>query len=70
MDSLFLLFYYLIKADKEGEFQPLDQVVMDDMFSNCILLLKLPELEKLLQHVTEGKEIGKKKYHKYRKRRH
>lgn len=25
------------------------------MFPNCILLLKLPELEKLLQHVTEEK---------------
>ncbi|XP_014403787.1 PREDICTED: ribonuclease H2 subunit B isoform X1 [Myotis brandtii] len=67
MDPLFLLLHYLIKADKEGKFQPLDQVVVDDMFPNCILLLKLPELEKLLQHVTEGKEIGKKKYYKYSK---
>lgn len=25
------------------------------MFPNCILLLKLPELEKLLRHVTEEK---------------
>ncbi|KAF5920509.1 hypothetical protein HPG69_009763, partial [Diceros bicornis minor] len=53
MDPLFLLLYYLIKADKEGKFQPLDQVVVDDMFPNCVLLLKLPELEKLLRHVTE-----------------
>ncbi|XP_054575757.1 ribonuclease H2 subunit B isoform X2 [Eptesicus fuscus] len=67
MDPLFLLLHYLIKADKEGKFQPLDQVVVDDMFPNCILLLKLPELEKLLQHVTEEKEIGKKKYYKYSK---
>ncbi|XP_023604492.1 ribonuclease H2 subunit B isoform X5 [Myotis lucifugus] len=58
MDPLFLLLHYLIKADKEGKFQPLDQVVVDDMFPNCILLLKLPELEKLLQHVTEGKGIS------------
>ncbi|XP_043333686.1 ribonuclease H2 subunit B isoform X4 [Cervus canadensis] len=56
MDPLFLLLHYLIKADKEGKFQPLDQVVMDDMFPDCILLLKLPELEKLLRHVTEEKE--------------
>ncbi|KAF6084818.1 ribonuclease H2 subunit B [Phyllostomus discolor] len=55
IDPLFLLLHYLIKADKEGKFQPLDQVVVDDMFPNCILLLKLPELEKLLQHVTEEK---------------
>nr|KAF6428381.1 ribonuclease H2 subunit B [Rousettus aegyptiacus] len=67
MDPLFLLLHYLIKADKEGKFQPLDQVVVDDMFPNCILLLKLPELEKLLQHVTEQKEIGKRKYYKYSK---
>ncbi|XP_074186016.1 ribonuclease H2 subunit B isoform X5 [Rhinolophus sinicus] len=67
MDPLFLLLYYLKKADKEGKFQPLDQVVVDDMFPDCILLLKLPELEKLLQHVTEEKEIDKKKYYKYSK---
>ncbi|KAM9086743.1 LOW QUALITY PROTEIN: ribonuclease H2 subunit B-like [Megaptera novaeangliae] len=67
MDPLFLLLHYLIKADREGKFQPLDQVVMDDMFPNCILLLKLPELEKLLPHVTEEKEIDKKKYYKYSK---
>ncbi|XP_058897507.1 ribonuclease H2 subunit B isoform X7 [Kogia breviceps] len=67
MDPLFLLLHYLIKADREGKFQPLDQVVMDDMFPNCILLLKLPELEKLLRHVTEEKEIDKKKYYKYSK---
>uniref|UniRef100_A0A7N5JKI4 Ribonuclease H2 subunit B n=1 Tax=Ailuropoda melanoleuca TaxID=9646 RepID=A0A7N5JKI4_AILME len=67
MDPLFLLLHYLRKADKEGKFQPLDQVVVDDMFPNCILLLKLPDLEKLLRHVTEEKEIDKKKYYKYSK---
>ncbi|XP_014443803.1 ribonuclease H2 subunit B isoform X2 [Tupaia chinensis] len=67
MDPLFLLLHYLIKAGKEGKFQPLDQVVVDDAFPNCILLLKLPELEKLLWHVTEEKEIDKKKYYKYSK---
>ncbi|XP_034859344.1 ribonuclease H2 subunit B isoform X1 [Mirounga leonina] len=67
MDPLFLLLHYLRKADKEGKFQPLEQVVVDDMFPNCILLLKLPDLEKLLRHVTEEKEIDKKKYYKYSK---
>uniref|UniRef100_A0A8C9A6F6 Ribonuclease H2 subunit B n=1 Tax=Prolemur simus TaxID=1328070 RepID=A0A8C9A6F6_PROSS len=67
MDPLFLLLHYLVKADKEGKFQPLDQVVVDDVFPNCILLLKLPELEKLLHHVTEEKEIDNKKYYKYSK---
>uniref|UniRef100_A0A8C5VUP6 Ribonuclease H2 subunit B n=1 Tax=Microcebus murinus TaxID=30608 RepID=A0A8C5VUP6_MICMU len=55
MDPLFVLLHYLVKADKEGKFQPLDQVVVDDIFPNCVLLLKLPELEKLLHHVTEEK---------------
>ncbi|XP_077711954.1 ribonuclease H2 subunit B isoform X4 [Canis aureus] len=67
MDPLFLLLHYLRKADKEGKFQPLDQVVLDDTFPNCILLLRLPDLEKLLQHVTEEKEVDKKKYYKYSK---
>ncbi|XP_012927474.1 ribonuclease H2 subunit B isoform X2 [Heterocephalus glaber] len=67
MDPLFLLLHYLIKAGKEGKYQPLDQVVMDEVFPNCILLLKLPELEKLLRHVTEEKEIDNKKYYKYSK---
>ncbi|XP_073899549.1 ribonuclease H2 subunit B isoform X3 [Castor canadensis] len=67
VDPLFLLLHYLTKAGKEGKFQPLAQVVMDDIFPNCILLLKLPELEKLLRHVTEEKEIGNKKYYKYSK---
>ena len=66
VDPLFLLLHYLIKANKEGKFEPLDQVVMDDMFPDCILLLKLPEVEKLLRHMTEEKEIDKK-YYKYSK---
>ncbi|XP_030669281.1 ribonuclease H2 subunit B isoform X1 [Nomascus leucogenys] len=67
VDPLFLLLHYLIKAEKEGKFQPLDQVVVDNVFPNCILLLKLPGLEKLLHHVTEEKEIDNKKYYKYSK---
>ncbi|KAG5211411.1 hypothetical protein MJG53_005116 [Ovis ammon polii x Ovis aries] len=65
MDSLLL--HYLIMANKEVKFQPLDQVVIDDMFLDCNLLVKLPEFEKLLGHVTEEKEIDKKKYYKYSK---
>uniref|UniRef100_A0A2K6LL42 Ribonuclease H2 subunit B n=1 Tax=Rhinopithecus bieti TaxID=61621 RepID=A0A2K6LL42_RHIBE len=65
VDPLFLLLHYLMKADKKGKFQPLDQVVVDNVFPNCILLLKLPELEKVLHHVTEEKEIDNKKHYKY-----
>ncbi|XP_058144507.2 ribonuclease H2 subunit B-like [Dasypus novemcinctus] len=66
-DPLFLFLHYLLKADKEGKFQPLDHVVVDDKFPNCTLLLKFPELEKFLHHVTEEKEIDSKKYYKYSK---
>ncbi|MEJ1280390.1 ribonuclease H2 subunit B isoform X3 [Cricetulus griseus] len=65
MDPLFLLLHYLIKAGKEGKYQPLDQVVVDDLFPDCVLLLRFPELEKSLRHVTEEKEVNSKKYYKY-----
>ncbi|GAB1298982.1 Ribonuclease H2 subunit B [Apodemus speciosus] len=65
MDPLFLLLHYLIKAGKEGKYQPLDQVVVDDTFPDCTLLLRFPELEKSLRHVTEEKEVNSKKYYKY-----
>ncbi|NXU83663.1 RNH2B Ribonuclease, partial [Xiphorhynchus elegans] len=67
MDPLFLILYYLIKADKEqqGKFQPLDQVVLDPEYSNCPLLLKCGNGKQHIQHVTEEKEIGGQKFHKY-----
>ncbi|XP_055465502.1 ribonuclease H2 subunit B isoform X1 [Psammomys obesus] len=65
MDPLFLFLHYLIKAGKEGKYQPLDQVVVDDMFPDCTLLLRFSELEKSLRHVTEAKEVNSKKYYRY-----
>ncbi|XP_037993815.1 ribonuclease H2 subunit B isoform X3 [Motacilla alba alba] len=67
MDPLFLILYYLIKADKEqqGKFQPLDQVVLDSEYPSCPLLLKCADVKQYIQHVTEEKEIGSQKFHKY-----
>ncbi|KAM9245421.1 ribonuclease H2 subunit B [Leptosomus discolor] len=67
MDPLFLILYYLIKADKEqqGKFQPLDQVVLDSDYPNCLLLLKCADVKQYIHHVTEEKEIGSQKFHKY-----
>ncbi|NXP45440.1 RNH2B Ribonuclease, partial [Heliornis fulica] len=66
MDPLFMVLYYLIKADKEqGKFQPLDQVVIDSDYPNCPLLLKCADVEQYIHHVTEEKEIGSQKFHKY-----
>ncbi|XP_074942375.1 ribonuclease H2 subunit B isoform X1 [Phalacrocorax aristotelis] len=67
MDPLFMVLYYLIKADKEhqGKFQPLDQVVLDSEYPSCPLLLKCADVELYIHHVTEEKEIGSQKFHKY-----
>ncbi|XP_068919709.1 ribonuclease H2 subunit B isoform X2 [Petaurus breviceps papuanus] len=68
MDPLFMILYYLIKAEKEqGKFQPLDQVVTDAEFPNCSMLLQCAKLRPFLHHVTEEKEIGNKKFYKYSK---
>uniref|UniRef100_A0A8C5WZT2 Ribonuclease H2 subunit B n=1 Tax=Malurus cyaneus samueli TaxID=2593467 RepID=A0A8C5WZT2_9PASS len=67
VDPLFLILYYLMKADKElqGKFQPLDQVVLDSEYPSCPLLLKCADVKQYIQHVTEEKEIGSQKFHKY-----
>ncbi|XP_053564353.1 ribonuclease H2 subunit B [Bombina bombina] len=68
MDPLFLILYYLIKADKEqGKFQPVEQVVIDQEFPSCSILLECKQVAQTLQHVTEEKEIGSKKFYKYNK---
>ncbi|KAM6316863.1 ribonuclease H2 subunit B [Aegotheles albertisi] len=71
MDPLFLILYYLIKADKEqqGKFQPLSQVVLDSDYPNCPLLLKCADVKQYIHHVTEEKEIGSQKFHKYSQER-
>ncbi|XP_051843329.1 ribonuclease H2 subunit B isoform X1 [Antechinus flavipes] len=68
MDPLFMVLYYLIKAEKEqGKFQPLDQVVIDADFPSCSMLLQCTKLKSFLHHVTDEKEIGNKKFYKYNK---
>ncbi|XP_074073270.1 ribonuclease H2 subunit B isoform X3 [Macrotis lagotis] len=68
MDPLFMILYYLIKAEKEqGKFQPLDQVVIDAEFPSCSMLLQCTNLGLFLHHVTEEKEIGNKKFYKFNK---
>ncbi|KAM9031922.1 ribonuclease H2 subunit B isoform X3 [Sarcophilus harrisii] len=68
MDPLFMVLYYLIKAEKEqGKFQPLDQIVIDADFPSCSMLLQCAKLKSFLHHVTDEKEIGNKKFYKYNK---
>ncbi|XP_056418020.1 ribonuclease H2 subunit B isoform X1 [Hyla sarda] len=68
VDPLFLVLYYLIKADKEqGKFQPVEQIVVDEEFPSCHLLLQCTKVAQSLHHVTEEKEIGSKKFYRYSK---
>ncbi|XP_069826085.1 ribonuclease H2 subunit B isoform X2 [Dendropsophus ebraccatus] len=68
VDPLFLVLYYLMKADKEqGKFQPVEQIVVDEEFPSCNLLLQLTQVAQSLPHITEEKEIGSKKFYRYSK---
>ncbi|NXJ38233.1 RNH2B Ribonuclease, partial [Ciconia maguari] len=50
---------------QQGKFQPLDQVVLDSEYPSCPLLLKCADVKQYIHHVTEEKEIGSQKFHKY-----
>uniref|UniRef100_A0A4W5L8H4 Ribonuclease H2 subunit B n=1 Tax=Hucho hucho TaxID=62062 RepID=A0A4W5L8H4_9TELE len=69
MDPLYLLLPYLIKAGKEGKFQPVDQVVMDEDFPACTRLLSCTRSQASLYHVAEEKEVGSLKFQRYSQER-
>ncbi|CAG05780.1 unnamed protein product, partial [Tetraodon nigroviridis] len=65
MDPLYLILPYLMKSGIEGKFQPADQVVMDEEFPACSRLLGCTRSLASLHHVTEEKEVGNLKFHRY-----
>ncbi|KAM8748818.1 ribonuclease H2 subunit B isoform 1-T1 [Acanthopagrus schlegelii] len=65
MDPLYLMLPYLIKSGKEGKFQPVDQVVMDEEFPACSRLLSCTRSLASLHHIAEEKEVGSLKFHRY-----
>ncbi|XP_022596710.1 ribonuclease H2 subunit B isoform X1 [Seriola dumerili] len=65
MDPLYLILPYLITAGKEGKFQPVDQVVMDEEFPVCSRLLSCTRSLASLHHIAEEKEVGSQKFHRY-----
>ncbi|KAF7666961.1 hypothetical protein LDENG_00085490 [Lucifuga dentata] len=69
MDPLYLLLPYLIKSGKEGKFQPMDQVVMDEEFPACSRLLRCTRSLASLHHIAEEKEVGNLKFHRYSQER-
>lgn len=69
MDPLYLILPYLIKSGKEGKFQPVDQVVMDEEFPACSRLLRCTRSLTSLHHIAEEKEVGSLKFHRYSQER-
>ncbi|XP_010744459.2 ribonuclease H2 subunit B [Larimichthys crocea] len=65
MDPLYLILPYLIKSGKEGKFQPVDQVIMDEDFPACSRLLSCTRSLSSLRHVAEEKEVANMKFHRY-----
>ncbi|CAN9497545.1 unnamed protein product [Ophioblennius macclurei] len=65
MDPLYLILPYLIKSGKEGKFQPVEQLVVDEEFPACSRLLGCTRSLDALRHVAEEKEAGSKKFHRY-----
>ncbi|MBN3316024.1 RNH2B Ribonuclease, partial [Atractosteus spatula] len=65
MDPLYLLLPYLLKAGKEGKFQPVDQIVVDEEFPGCRRVLSCARALKSLGHVAEEREVGSQKFHRY-----
>lgn len=65
MDPLYLILPYLIKSGKEGKFQPVNQVVMDEEFPACSRLLSCSRSLDSLHHIAEEKEVGTLKFHRY-----
>nr|XP_020465123.1 ribonuclease H2 subunit B [Monopterus albus] len=65
MDPLYLILPYMIKSDKEGKFQPVHQVVMDEEFPACARLLSCTRSLASLNHIAEEKEAGGLKFHRY-----
>ncbi|XP_074551337.1 ribonuclease H2 subunit B [Halichoeres trimaculatus] len=65
MDPLFLILPYLIKSGKEGKFQPVDQVVMDEEFPACSRLLSCSRSLASLHHIADEKEVANMKFHRY-----
>nr|XP_060642893.1 ribonuclease H2 subunit B isoform X2 [Anolis sagrei ordinatus] len=66
MDPLFLVLVYLIKSEEEhGKFQPLDQILIDEEFPSCSMLLQCTSTSHSIHHIVEEKEISGKKFYKF-----
>uniref|UniRef100_A0A1A8BLP5 Ribonuclease H2 subunit B n=1 Tax=Nothobranchius kadleci TaxID=1051664 RepID=A0A1A8BLP5_NOTKA len=69
MDPLYLILPYMIQAGKEGKFQPVDQIVKDEEFPACSRLLSCTRSLSSMHHISEEKEVGGQKFHRYSQER-
>ncbi|KAM3861779.1 ribonuclease H2 subunit B [Diretmus argenteus] len=69
MDPLYLILPYLMKSGKEGKFQPMDQVLVDEELPACSRLLSCTRSLASLHHIAEEKEVGSQKFHRYSQER-
>ncbi|XP_061548048.1 ribonuclease H2 subunit B isoform X2 [Phycodurus eques] len=65
MDPLYLLLPYSIKSGKEGKFQPVAQMVMDEEFPACTRLLSCMRSLASMHHIADEKEVGSLQFHRY-----
>ncbi|XP_057709475.1 ribonuclease H2 subunit B isoform X2 [Corythoichthys intestinalis] len=65
MDPLYLILPYLMKSGKEGKFQPVEQMVMDEEFPACTKLLSCTRSLASMHHIADEKEVGNLKFHRY-----
>ncbi|XP_048396097.1 ribonuclease H2 subunit B [Stegostoma tigrinum] len=66
LDPLFLILPYFIQAnEKQGKFQPVDQVIKDEDFPRCSSILNCAKVLQSLHHITDEKEICNQKFYKY-----
>ncbi|XP_018584810.1 ribonuclease H2 subunit B [Scleropages formosus] len=65
VDPLYHLLPYLIKVAKEGKFQLLQQMVIDEDFPVCSRLLNCKETKASLGLVAEEKEVAGQKFYRY-----
>lgn len=66
LDPLFLVLPYLINAsEKQGKFEPADQVIKDEDFPECANVLKCSRTLQSLHCITDEKEMGDRKFYKY-----
>ncbi|KAJ6659270.1 hypothetical protein lerEdw1_019316 [Lerista edwardsae] len=66
VDPLFLVLFYLTRAQKEqGKFQPLDQILVDEEFPSCPMLLQCANISQSIRHIVDEKEISGRSFYKY-----